>query len=389
MVYLLSKSKKKTKGVIVFNVDEKDFFRRKIIEKIYRSEIQDLKKKYFFLMHWSWALRNERDIPHIDYHLASESGRFINRKKNKIVNFCNRNFIDKIFKEKKLTKIYDVISVIRPVHFKNLKHLFKAASQIYKKKIYPNFLVIFTINSDKEFYNSPEFFYTDLIKDYNHFIKKEHRKHFTLLPISTFNHQYQLHKEQICNFLNLSKFFILPSFEEGANRATHEALICGCPIIYYKHVIGGASDYLNHYNSISYSSENEISKKILYALKKYKKFKLNKRKIRHLLSEEYQVPKFRKFLNDIAKKDNVKIDKGIDLSELDRKLDSHKINLPKNLRAKNSNHIKNYSSFYKYIYTLLDKEPPMLKLLLIHMLESGLYILKFIKYKIYLKLKWR
>ena len=201
MVYLLSKSKKKTKGVIVFNVDEKDFFRRKIIEKIYRSEIQDLKKKYFFLMHWSWALRNERDIPHIDYHLASESGRFINRKKNKIVNFCNRNFIDKIFKEKKLTKIYDVISVIRPVHFKNLKHLFKAASQIYKKKIYPNFLVIFTINSDKEFYNSPEFFYTDLIKDYNHFIKKEHRKHFTLLPISTFNHQYQLHKEQICNFL--------------------------------------------------------------------------------------------------------------------------------------------------------------------------------------------
>ena len=361
MVYVLSKSKKKIKGVIVFNVDEADFFRRKLIEKIYRSEIKDLKKKYFFLMHWSWALRNERDIPHIDYHLASESGRFKNRKKNKIVNFCNRNFIDKIFKEKKLTKIYDIISVIRPVHFKNLKHLFKAASQIYKKKIYPNFLVIFTIDSDKEFYNSPEFFYTDLIKDYNHYIKKEHRKHFTLLPISTFDHQYQLQKEQICNFLNLSKFFILPSHEEGANRSIHEALICGCPVIYYKYVIGGASDYLNNNNSVSYSSESEISEKIIYAFKNYKKFKLNKKKIKQLISEKYQVPKFRKFLNEIAKKDKVKIDKSIDLSELDRKLDSHKINLPKNLRLQNTNHIKSFSSFYKYIYILLDKKPPITK----------------------------
>ena len=338
-------------------------------------------------MTWSWALKNENDVPYIDYHLAPVGGgSFKNPKNNKIINYSSRNFIDKIFRRKKLSKIYDIISVIRPVHSKNLRHLFTAANKLFNKKIYYSFLVIFPMDSDKEFYNSKKkFFYINLINDYNYYIKK-YRKYFTLLPIHSFDHEYSLSKEQMCNFYNLSKISILPSSIEGGNRAIHEALLCGCPVMYYKYVVGGVADYMNKSYSVSYASEKDLPNKIIFAMKNYKKFKFNEKKIKYLLSEKYQIPKFKKILRDIYKKDGNKFDEKIDLSELDRKLDGHKLNLPKNLSAgKFTNNLKNFSSFYKYLCILLDKRPNRIKIITIIIFERIFFLLKYLKYEIYNK----
>ena len=81
MVYLINKQVKNTKGLINFNSNEALFFRKKFIEILYRDELNSLKKKYYFFMTWSWALRNEADIPYIDYHLAPiGGGSFVNPK---------------------------------------------------------------------------------------------------------------------------------------------------------------------------------------------------------------------------------------------------------------------------------------------------------------------
>ena len=53
------------------------------------------------------------------------------------------------------------------------------------------------------------------------------------------------------------------------------------------------------------------------------------------MSEVYQLPKFRKFIKNIYYENGENYDGKIDLSELDRKLDSHKISLKKNLRKPN------------------------------------------------------
>tara|TARA_Y100000591_G_scaffold310748_1_gene313409 strand:+ start:822 stop:1994 length:1173 start_codon:yes stop_codon:yes gene_type:complete len=390
MVFVLNKNKKDSKGIIVFNSAEAIFFRKKFIEKIYTKEINMLKRDYFFFMHWSWALRNEATVPYIDYHLAPiGGGSFQNKKANRIINYSSRNFIDKIFRKKNYKKVYDVISVLRPTPEKGFKSLINAASKVYKKKKFVKFLIIFPMVSDKDFYGQPNKFYTDLIKDYKNHIKKEHRKYFTLLPINTFDGDYMLAKEQMCNFYNLSKICILPSLIEGGNRAIHEALLCGCPIIYYKNVVGGVADYMEKNNSISYSSESDLPNKILKALKNFKFFKINQKKTKQLVSEEYQIPKFRKLLNKIYSSNKLKFDKTIDLKELDRKLDSHKINLPKNLRMKKSNHIKDFISFYKYICILLNKRPSILKLTAIVVLQSIFLSLRFLKYEIYIKLRYR
>ena len=387
MVYVLKENNNNSKGVVAFNRNEKDFFQKKFVQSIYNNELKLLKKKYFLLMHWSWYGYKENDIPFIDYHLAGKTTlSFKNPKKNKIIDFCNRNFIDKIFQQKKMTKIYDVISVLRPVHWKNLKELFIAANKIYKKNFLCSFLIIIPMPDDKEFYGSKKS-YTKLIEDYNHYIDKAHRKYFTILPINTFNYKYSLTKEQICNFYNLSKIFILPVRKEGASRVIHEALLCNLPIIYYKYLKGGGADYLDKTNSICYKSETDIYKKIIYSIKNYKKFKIDKKKTKYLMSEEYQLPKFRKFIKKIYYENGDNFDDKIDLSELDRKLDSHKISLKKSLRKPITNHIKNFSSFYKYICLLLEIRPSFTKLILINLLENAFYTMRYIKYEIYFKIK--
>ncbi len=390
MVYVLNKNKKNSKGVIVFNSSEADFFKKKFIENIYSYDLNLLKKKYFFFMHWSWALRNENDVPYIDYHLAPiGGGSFKNKKKNKIINFSSRNFIDKIFVNKSYKRIYDIISVLRPTPEKGFKSLINAAHKIYKKKIFLKFLIIFPMASDKDFYSQPDRYYINLISDYKRLIKKKDRKYFTLLPINTFDSKYMLNKEAMCNFYNLSKICILPSIIEGGNRAIHEALLCGCPVIYYKNVVGGVADYMEKNNSISYDSENDLPNKIIKAVRDYKKFKIDKKKTRDLVSEKYQIPKFKKVLNNIYRSRKVKFDKNIDLSELDRKLDSHKINISPELREPHSNHIKDFVSFYKYICILLGKKPSFLKSLFIIVLQKTFYFLKYIKYNLYIKMRYR
>ena len=108
-----------------------------------------------------------------------------------------------------------------------------------------------------------------------------------------------------------------------------------------------------------------------------------------MVSENYQIPKFKKVLNNIYRSHKVKFDKNIDLSELDRKLDSHKINISPELREPHSNHIKDFVSFYKYICILLGKKPSFLKSLFIIVLQKTFYFLKYIKYNLYIKMRYR
>ena len=99
------------------------------------------------------------------------------------------------------------------------------------------------------------------------------------------------------------------------NRAVHEAMLCGCLIIYYKNVIGGVSDYMNKNNSISYNSEIDLPRKIEIVLKIIKNLILIK-ETKQLVSEVYQISKFKNVLKEIYKKDNENFDENIDLSEL-------------------------------------------------------------------------
>jgi len=78
-----------------------------------------------------------------------------------------------------------------------------------------------------------------------------------------FEKQFPLSKDEICNFMNLSKIFLLPVEKEGASRVIHEALLCGLPVITCKNLKGGGLDYLNEKNSLLIEDLNNMDVTIL------------------------------------------------------------------------------------------------------------------------------
>ena len=123
-----------SKGIVSFTHKEKKKLNNIVSHFLLKKYFYEVKKKYFLSMHWGWFHENHDDIPFIDFHLASKTLLSFKSKNNIIFNFCNRNFIDKIFRVKKTQKIYDLISITRPVKFKNIDKIFKAIKKFITKK---------------------------------------------------------------------------------------------------------------------------------------------------------------------------------------------------------------------------------------------------------------
>ena len=262
MATILKKNLNGSKGILSFTHKENKKLDNPITHFFLKNSLLEIKKNYFLSMLWGWFHENHKDVPYIDFHLAGKGTlSFKNKSNNKILDFCNRNFIDKIFKKKELNKIYDIICITRPVKFKNIDKIFLAAKKLYEKKKFIKFLIIFPIVSIKSLKNKKEF-YNNLFDDYEKIFTEEEKKYINLMPLY-FEKQFPLSKDEICNFMNLSKIFLLPVEKEGASRVIHEALLCGLPVITCKNLKGGGLDYLNEKNSLLIEDLNNMDVTIL------------------------------------------------------------------------------------------------------------------------------
>lgn len=377
MATIIKKKENSSKGIISFTHKEKKYFNNLITNLLLKKQIKEIKENYFFSMHWGWYHKDHKDIPLIDFHLAGKGTlNFKNTKSNLIMNFCNRNFIDKKFKVKNLNKIYDIISITRPVKFKNIDKIFSALRKIYNKKIYLKVLIIFPIYSKNDL-NKKEY-YTNLFEDYQKIFSPKERNYFSLMPVYS-GSLFPLSKDDICNFLNQSKLFLLPVEKEGASRVIHEALLCGVPVITCKNLKGGGLDYLNEQNSCLIDDLDRMDETILMANEKIDKFVIEEKKIREQLSAEYQVDKFKDSLKNFYKSKNIKWIDNCEFENLDRKLDSHQITLNKKWVGL-SNDLKNLLSFYFFLNFIQKKKNNYLIILIIIIYERIFSIIKRIKY---------
>lgn len=378
MATILKKFENDSKGIISFTHKEKRYIDSFISNFFLKKKFEKIKRSFFLAMHWGWFHENHKDIPYIDFHLAGKGTlNFINENNNYIVNFCNRNFIDKKFKDKKLNKIYDFISITRPVKFKNIDKIFKSFRKIYDNKIYPKVLIIFPIYNINDF--NKESFYRDIFKDYNKTFSEYEKNFFTLMPVYS-GETFPLSKEDICNFLNLSKIFLLPVEKEGASRVIHEALLCGLPVVTCKNLKGGGLDYLNDKNSLLIEDFETMDKTLIKALNNFKNFELNELEIRKNLSAEYQIDNFKEELKNYYKNNNTKWLDNCDFSNLDRKLDSHEKTLNPNWTTK-TNDLKSTLSLYYFLNFILKKKNNLFTIFIIFFLENTFFLLKYLKSK--------
>ncbi len=379
MATILKENLEGSKGIISFTHKEKKKIDNPIAHLLLKKYFNKIKKNYFLSMHWGWYHQNHNDIPYIDFHLASKTLLSFKSKNNTILNFCNRNFIDKIFRKKKIEKIYDLISITRPVKFKNIDKIFKAIKKIYNQKKFLKVLIIFPIYSINDF--KKKNFYSEIFNDYKKIFNDYERNYITLMPLYS-ETIFPLSKEEICNFLNLSKIFILPVEKEGASRVIHEALLCGVPVITCKNLKGGGLDYLNENNSTLIDDLDKIDEVILNTHGNLKNFKIDELSTRKNLSEEYQVDIFKKELKNFYIENNEKWIDNCNFKNLDRKLDSHELTLNKKWIGK-TNDLNSILSLYYFLNFLLKKKPNFLKVFIISLLESFYNII--FRIKSYLK----
>ena len=117
----------------------------------YKKRNFKIKKNIYSWYPLGWFKDNYDDDKYIDFHLVAEGSLNLDNKNNisnKIINLCNRNFIDEVFKKKKLNKIYDVISVTRPVNFKNNKKIFENVKKLFSLENFIKILILFTVPSE-------------------------------------------------------------------------------------------------------------------------------------------------------------------------------------------------------------------------------------------------
>jgi glycosyltransferase involved in cell wall biosynthesis len=381
MATILKKNLNGSKGILSFTHKENKKLDNPITHFFLKNSLLEIKKNYFLSMHWGWFHENHKDVPYIDFHLAGKGTlSFKNKSNNKILDFCNRNFIDKIFKKKELNKIYDIICITRPVKFKNIDKIFLAAKKLYEKKKFIKFLIIFPIVSIKSLKNKKEF-YNNLFDDYEKIFTEEEKKYINLMPLY-FEKQFPLSKEEICNFMNLSKIFLLPVEKEGASRVIHEALLCGLPVITCKNLKGGGLDYLNEKNSLLIEDLNNMDVTILNLHSNLKNYDFDANILRKELSEEYQIDQFKIELENFYNKKKEKWIDNCNFDNLDRKLDSHLFTLNRKWVGP-SNDLNSILSLYFFLNSILNKRNNFIIIVCIYILEIIFNFLK--KIKNYLK----
>ena len=316
------------KGIIVFTHKEWDYFESDtlIIEKL-----KSLKKKYF-LGYNSGAYHKGKIISDlVDFSLGHDSFHKILNKDVINIPFYDGNFISEDFKNLNIeNKYFDIAAISTPSKLKRNRELLVALS---KNK--QNLRALIIIVTSK--YDDPVFQDQQLFELKEQIFSKEKKELITMMILSPQIAPKGLNKSVLNWFLNNTKIFYAGSDYEGGNRASKEALLSGCKIIYYKHTKSGIPLGLNKYNSIVFHKYESINKAINDGLKDYKYLKTDNESYFNF-SSKFALEKITPILQKYFKDPEI-TDKIINHENLSVDLPAHNIDVPWHIEGEMSSDI--------------------------------------------------
>tara|TARA_R100000008_G_C3571189_1_gene162247 strand:- start:359 stop:1474 length:1116 start_codon:yes stop_codon:yes gene_type:complete len=217
---------------------------------------------------------------------------------------------------------WDILWVNKPHSVKNIKTFLDQLKILFNTNPC-NVLLICAISPN-------EYKYKDHFLDVESYIKQifteEERKFISLLRPETSGNE-GADNSLMPPFYQWSNAFAFYTQKEGESRVVHEALCCGCRIVYYKYVEGGSDDYLDNTNSIAFDSYAYSHESLLSAIK------LNKvadcTAIHDICLCENTIDKFKKELVDLYNKHNLDYDgEMLDIPNLHFELPAHNHKVP-------------------------------------------------------------
>lgn len=167
-------------------------------------------------------------------------------------------------------KIWDILWVAKPHEVKKIQSFLDNIKKLFNYDKPYQVLLICAIAPNETIYPQD---HLDVENYINSTFTPEEKKYITLFrPYSGGNEG--LDNKFLPPFYHWSKNLAFYSSAEGESRVVHEALCAGLPIIYYKHVEGGSSDYLDESNSFSFENYEDSYLTLLEAVNTSKSFDL-------------------------------------------------------------------------------------------------------------------
>ena len=288
MALLMKKYDGNNKGVVVLTHKEANLL----------PMFDNYRKYYFFGCHIG-CYHKEKQVGGFDFYMSSEQQLPSNfPEKDKIIELNSRNFlpnqyhningktkeslIHSITEVQKVSKtkltdetmnyimetdrdyVWDILWINKPHQVKNIKWFLEQLKELFDREGPCRVLLVCAISPNergpfKSHFLNPEKYISENFT-------KEEQKYISLLRPETDGNE-GADNSLIPPFYQWSNTFSFYTEKEGESRVVHEALCCGCRIIYYEFVEGGSNDYLDDTNSISFTDFGESWKSLSSGIK--------------------------------------------------------------------------------------------------------------------------
>ncbi|NJC26159.1 glycosyltransferase [Neolewinella antarctica] len=348
MAHLLKLPKKDQKGILLITHKEALVFNKAVkqirFEKVneltrklfpltelkpfYQTRFDELKKHYYVGQHFGWYHQNYAPLPEIDFFLCTKSTvSFQDESKVFRIPLSSSSFIHKTFRPMDLgLKLWDILSVSNNGATKRLREFVLAIRRLYDRGHRMKVLVV-----NKMSVNEPgKRFDNELMDLYYELFSDEERNDFVMMRLASDMSFIGMPSETIAQFMNLSKVFALFSEQEGEPRVVAEALICGLPVVTWKHIrAGGSIDHLNEQNSVRFETYEKSDDALLEAVQRCDEFVVDSDGLTKRLREDYTIEILKGYMTDLYAKNGETFDGEIEHGELlANAVNAHLVSVP-------------------------------------------------------------
>ncbi len=322
MPFVMKRPTLRSKGILVLTHKEVP---QVLLElSAFKKLLARVRERFLIGVHYGWFRAGLVAPAWVDFHFAPESTvTFDDPAAVHALPFNSSHFIPACFCDRGLDKQWDIISVTRPVAFKNTHELLRCLRLVSDQRPGTRALVICSGTTDTR---EPD---TEgaLWQQYQTSFSANERQDIVFLPFRLAGAPFPFPRRDIAWLYNASRIFTLFSSREGGSKAIKEALLCGLPVVLKRDLLGGGLEFATPENSRLFASEREAADAMCEILDHYPSHRFDTEELARRASEPYTVPRLLERLEQLYQALGLVWEGEVDTEDLSMKLPSHHIDL--------------------------------------------------------------
>ncbi|MEO0733960.1 MAG: glycosyltransferase, partial [Bacteroidota bacterium] len=264
----------------------------------------------------------------VDFYLATESTvTFREPAEPYRVPLSSSSFINEAFYPAAHNhKIWDVITVTHNGKNKRMRDFILAVRKLYDRGKKYRILLL----NKKSAREPGKNFDNGAIDLYYELFSTTEQQNFVMMRLSDDMSFLGMPSQTVADFMRLSKVFALFSEQEGEPRVVAEALICGLPVVAYRHIkAGGSIDHLTDDNSVRFADYPAAAAALEEAVEHHDRFRVDAQGLAEKLREDYTIETFKDYLAPLYEREGQVFDRRIEHGKLlANAVNAHLVDVP-------------------------------------------------------------